>query len=275
MQDLSARYPVWLCDVWGVVHNGIRSFPAALTALASHRRNGGTVVLLTNAPRPAGMVEVFLTKLAVTREHFDLVVTSGDVTRDLIARHAGGRIHYLGPARDHGLIEGLGVEIGNAENSEIILCVGLRDDATETAEDYRGELARLRDRGLAMICANPDLVVRRGDRLIPCAGAIAFLYEEMGGTVIMAGKPFRPIYELAIRAVANLRGAPPAMRDLLAIGDGPDTDVKGAADFGVDILLIQGGISESDTGLAEFEREVKARIRGARIVRALPFLNWS
>jgi HAD superfamily hydrolase (TIGR01459 family) len=203
------------------------------------------------------------------------VVTSGDVTRDLIARHEGGTIHYLGPERDHGLIAGLGVAIGDAKTADVILCVGLRDDTTETAEDYRGELAMLRQRGLTMICANPDVVVRRGDRLIPCAGAIAALYEEMGGTVVMAGKPFRPIYDLAVRRVADLRRSPPPMRDLLAIGDGPETDVRGAADFGVDIVLIQGGISESAARPVDFEREVRARVPHASIIRTLPALAWS
>lgn len=275
MEDLSARYPVWFCDVWGVVHNGVRNFPEAVAALANHRKRGGTVVLLTNAPRPASLVEQSLTRLGVTGASFDMVVTSGGVTRDLIARHAGGKIHYLGPMRDHALVEGLNVSLGDAQTADVILCVGLRDDTRETAEDYRGELQLLLDRRLDMICANPDKVVRRGDHLIPCAGALAELYAAMGGTVVMAGKPYRPIYDLAMRRVQGRLGGAVRPEQVLAIGDGPDTDVKGAADFGIDILLIHGGISESDADIASFERGVKAAIPHARIIRTQRELVWS
>jgi HAD superfamily hydrolase (TIGR01459 family) len=275
MQDLSARYPIWLCDIWGVVHNGIAHFPWAVEALQRHRDNGGLVVLLTNAPRSAAKVASHLAHLGVTNDHYDLIVTSGDVTHELMLHYDGHRVYYLGPERDLGVLDDLRIVKSPPDEAEVILCVGLVHDETETPRDYAELLARMSRRRLPMICANPDKVVRRGNRLIYCAGALAELYQSMGGEVTMAGKPYRPIYDLALARAKGKRAAV-SLADILAIGDGPETDIKGAADYGLDVVLITaGGISEDGADPAELEAEIRKIVPGARIIRTLPQLSWS
>lgn len=273
MKDLSVRYPIWLCDIWGVVHNGVAHFPPAVEALKSHREQGGFVTLLTNAPRSAAKVAGHLAQLGVTREHYDLIVTSGDVTHELMKPYDGHRIYYLGPERDLGVLDDLRIERASPEEAEVILCVGLVHDDRETPDDYDGLLERLARRKLPMVCANPDKVVRRGSRLIYCAGALAERYAALGGEVVMAGKPYRPIYDLALARVASERGVKDK-RSFLAIGDGPETDIKGAADFGLDVVLIAGGISEEGIDPQKLEAEIRAIVPEAHIVRTLPFLSW-
>ncbi|MGE0006122.1 MAG: TIGR01459 family HAD-type hydrolase [Parvibaculaceae bacterium] len=274
MRDLSARYPVWLCDIWGVVHNGVAHFPEALDALQRHRGNGGLVVLLTNAPRSAAKVAGHLAHLGVTRAHYDLIVTSGDVTHELMKPYDGHRIYYLGPERDLGVLDDLRIEKVAPDRAEAVLCVGLVHDDSETPEDYAPLLSQMSRRGLPMICANPDKVVRRGSRLVYCAGALAELYASMGGAVTMAGKPYRPIYELASAGIEEKRGMTPAA-DILAIGDGPETDIRGAADYGLDAVLVTaGGISEEGADAAGLEAEIRSLVPHARIVRTLARLEW-
>jgi HAD superfamily hydrolase (TIGR01459 family) len=275
MQDLSSRYPVWLCDIWGVVHNGVSHFPWAVEALQRHRGNGGLVVLITNAPRSAARVATHLAHLGVTSEHYDLIVTSGDVTHELMLPYDGHRIYYLGPERDLGVLDGLSIEKSTPDEAEVVLCVGLVHDETETPQDYAELLAQMSRRGLPMICANPDKVVRRGNRLVYCAGALSELYESMGGEVTMAGKPFRPIYDLALARAREKRAAV-SRGDILAIGDGPETDIKGAADYGLDVMLITaGGISEEGADPAKLEAEIRRLVPRARIIRTLPQLSWA
>ncbi|QIG49138.1 TIGR01459 family HAD-type hydrolase [Nordella sp. HKS 07] len=273
MKDLSARYPIWLCDIWGVVHNGVAHFPPAVEALKAHRGQGGFVTLLTNAPRSAAKVAGHLAQLGVTREHYDLIVTSGDVTHELMKPYDGHRIYYLGPDRDLGVLDDLRLERSSPEEAEVVLCVGLVHDDRETPDDYSALLERMARRNLPMVCANPDKVVRRGSRLIYCAGALAERYAALGGKVVMAGKPYRPIYDLALARVASERGVNDK-RSFLAIGDGPETDIKGAADFGLDMVLIAGGISEEGIDPQKLEAEIRAIVPDAHIVRTLPFLSW-
>jgi HAD superfamily hydrolase (TIGR01459 family) len=274
MKDLSARYPVWFCDIWGVVHNGVAHFPEAVEALQRHRANGGLVVLLTNAPRSAAKVAGHLAHLGVTGDHYDLIVTSGDVTHGLMLPYDGHRIYYLGPERDLGVLDDLRIEKASPREAEVVLCVGLVHDDTETPDDYAGLLATLAERHLPMVCANPDKVVRRGSRLIYCAGALAERYGSLGGEVTMAGKPYKPIYDLALAHVAERRPGT-GKGDILAIGDGPETDIKGAADYGLDVVLIAGGISEQGVDPARLEAEIRRIVPQARIVRSLPYLSWS
>lgn len=274
MQDLSDRYPVWLCDVWGVVHDGVANFPEACDALGRHRGRGGIVILLTNAPRPREDVVRQLTGLGVGEDRYDRVVTSGDVTRALVGRHAGSSVYHLGPHRDLGLLRGLTVTMTGLDEADAVVCTGLFDDTVETPDDYAPLLARMRERELEMICANPDKQVRRGNTLVFCAGAIAERYEAMGGRVAMAGKPFAPMYELARDEAARCLGYAPEKSQMLAIGDGPETDIAGAAAFGIDAVLIAHGVSH---GLAphDLARAVSARVPKARIIRTLPELRWA
>lgn len=242
--DITDDYDVILCDVWGVVHNGVAPFMPASHALAAARKVGKTVVLITNSPRPRAGVITQLAAIGVLDEAYDRIVTSGDVTRDLIA--AGPKKAFLlGPERDLPLFEGLDVDLVSAGEAGVLVCTGLFDDETETPEDYHDLLTEALSRGVPMICANPDLIVERGERLIPCAGALAVYYEQLGGRTLVAGKPHRPIYEAAFAAARELRGDVDPAR-VLAIGDGLPTDVRGALDFGLDLLYIGGGIHAAE-----------------------------
>lgn len=274
MRELSSAYPVWFCDVWGVVHNGVHHFPDAVDALAKHRANGGTVILITNAPRLAANVEVQLDRLGVDRLAWDAVVTSGDVTQNLLAKHSGETVFHLGPARDLGIFEGIKVRRGRVDEAKVVLCTGLFDDTRETPDDYAKTFEKMLSSGLTMICANPDLVVRRGTNLIYCAGALAERYRAMGGHVLMAGKPFDPIYDLALNVAGEVRGTKVEKATCLAIGDGPETDIKGAANYGIDCALVAGGITDERLSLEALERHVRQLVPNARIVKTVPSLSW-
>jgi HAD superfamily hydrolase (TIGR01459 family) len=246
---LSDGYDVLLSDVWGVVHNGVAATSEACDALMRFRAGGGTVVLITNAPRPGGIVmHKTLDPLKVPRAAYDGIVSSGDVTHALIAARAGQRVFHIGPPRDIGIFNGLDAPVAPVEDADYAVCSGLTDDITETPEDYRGLLARMRERGLPMICANPDAVVERGDQLVYCAGAIADLYAEAGGEVIYAGKPYGPIYQQALDIARVARGRLADPRRVLAIGDSVRTDLKGAAAFGIDCLFVTAGIHAEELG---------------------------
>ena len=242
LSDWAGRYDVIFSDVWGVVHNGLTPHVAAGEALTAFRKNGGKVVLISNAPRPADSVREQLDRIGVVRTAYDGLVTSGDVTQRLALAEPVRRCFHIGAERDLPLFEGLAVERVPLEQSAFVICTGLADDETETAEDYRPVLQAALARKLMMICANPDLVVERGHKLLPCAGAIAAIYEEMGGKVVQAGKPHRPIYEATFAMASGILGRAPDKARILAIGDAIRTDVAGAADFGIDCLFLSYGI---------------------------------
>jgi HAD superfamily hydrolase (TIGR01459 family) len=251
LSAISDRYDAILCDIWGVLHNGVASFAAASEALVSFRRRGGAVVLISNAPRPSPPIQRQVLKLGVSPEAFDLIVTSGDVTIGLIQAQAGDQILYIGPERDLSLLDavmeasGTRPKLVSLGDAQYALCTGLRNDETETPDDYEPELQAMSVRGITMICANPDIVIHRGDTLIHCAGALARRYEELGGPVIYAGKPYAPIYDRALALAEQIRGAPVDKRRVLAIGDGMRTDIVGASRAGLDVLFVTGGIHRS------------------------------
>ncbi len=228
----------WICDIWGVVHNGLAAFPSAVDACVRFRRHGGTVILLTNAPRPAPAIEEQLAKLKVPREAWDAILTSGDLTLSLIAQHRDAPLTHLGPDRDRGLFDGQHLTMVGLEEARAIVCSGLFDDERETAEDYRERLTGPASRGVPLICANPDVTVARGDRVIPCAGALAALYESIGGPVIYAGKPYLPVYDRAFEMIAAARGKPVSKAATLGIGDGINTDIRGALAAGIRPVLV-------------------------------------
>ena len=236
-----------LCDVWGVVHNGVDHMPAAARALAGARERGVAVVLVTNAPRPAADVIVQLDRFGLPHSAYDRVVTSGDVTRDMIAE-GPRRLFHLGPGRDLGLFAGLDVELVEEFETAGVVCTGLFDDETETPDDYAEMLQRMRSRNLPMICANPDIAVERGERIVYCGGALARAYGQLGGTVHIAGKPYRPIYDLAVAIAGEIAGHALTRDEILAIGDGVLTDIKGATDAGIDALYISAGIHAAEYG---------------------------
>ncbi|WP_426528564.1 TIGR01459 family HAD-type hydrolase [Bradyrhizobium sp. McL0615] len=254
LSDLVDGVEVILSDIWGVVHNGLESFPEACEALHTYRQRGGTVILITNAPRPADSVQRQLRKLGVADETYDAIVSSGDLTRNFVADHPGKKIFWIGPERDSSIHRGLDAVMAPLEQADYIICTGLFDDETESAEDYRAMMLQAREHKLPLICANPDIVVERGDRLIYCAGAIAELYRELGGEAIFYGKPHRPIYERAMALATERRGRPTSLDRVLAIGDSVRTDLTGALGFGIDCLFLTRGIhSEEFEGLDQLD----------------------
>ncbi|TPL16339.1 TIGR01459 family HAD-type hydrolase [Mesorhizobium sp. B2-4-10] len=247
LEDVSKNYSAILCDVWGVVHNGETHFPAAASALAAARTAGIPVVLITNSPRRSADVVAQMNVIGVPPSAYDRVVTSGDVTRDLIVE-GPRKIFHVGAERDLTLYDGLDVDLVEEFEASGVVCTGLFDDEVEKPEDYAELLRRLRARNLPFICANPDIMVERGERIIWCAGALARDYAQLGGRTLIAGKPYAPVYDVAMKEVAEILGRPVERRQVLAIGDGMLTDIKGAADNGFDVLYVSGGIHARDYG---------------------------
>jgi HAD superfamily hydrolase (TIGR01459 family) len=251
-EPLARAYDVLLCDVWGVVHNGVAAFAEAGDALTRFRAAGGTVILITNAPRPGAAVQKILDGLGVPRNAYDAITSSGDVTRGIIEARRAQRVFHIGPPRDRPIFAGLDVAFASVETADYAVCSGLFEDTIETPEDYREMLAFMRQRSLFMVCANPDIVVERGDTLVYCAGALADAYVALGGEALYCGKPHAPIYEAALGQAAALRGGevPPRAR-VLAIGDSVRTDLAGAAAFGVDCLFVISGLHAGEVGSRE------------------------
>ncbi len=242
VSEIAHNYKAWLVDIWGVIHNGEQATQSACDALLRYREDGGIVMLISNAPRPSGPVRQQMMDLGVPEGVFDDSITSGDVTRLLLSTHIDKAVFHIGPEQDNSIFDGLGTNLVDLEDSELVLLSGLYDDNTESPEDYRDLLARLNSLELPMICANPDLKVEKGDRVIYCAGAIAKAYEQIGGTVQYAGKPYPPIYELALAQIGKFTGSKVQPSDVLAIGDSLMTDMAGAAGAGLDALFVTSGI---------------------------------
>jgi HAD superfamily hydrolase (TIGR01459 family) len=253
LADLSGRHDAVFCDLWGCLHNGKAAFPAAVSALQGFRRGGGKVVLLTNAPRPQYSVIKHLDALGVPRDAWDIVVTSGDAAQmGMLSGAVGRKVHHIGAPKDESFFTDFAddlaayaksqpaIERVALKDAEGIVCTGLRDDLTETVEDYRAALLMGKTLGLPMLCANPDIVVDMGDKRLYCAGALAQAYEEMGGTALYFGKPHPPIYDLARRRLGEAGG--PSDPQILCIGDGIFTDIQGGIGEGLDTLFITGGL---------------------------------
>jgi HAD superfamily hydrolase (TIGR01459 family) len=242
IRDVAPRPVAWLCDIWGVLHNGVAAFPAAVEACVAFRATGGVVLLVSNAPRPAEAVALQLLKLGVPAAAYDGILTSGDVTRDLLARWKGHPTYHLGPERDRGIFAGLDLRLGTLTDADVIVCTGLFDDTRETAESYRETLERAARRDIPMVCANPDLYVERGGQIIACAGAVAELYAACGGQVRYAGKPHTEVYTAAVARISAVVGRSVGRGELLAIGDGVNTDIKGAAIEGIPAVYVASAV---------------------------------
>src|ERR1700720_2265130 len=206
LRDLVGGVDVVLSDIWGVVHNGLVAFPEACEALHSFRAQGGTVILITNAPRPADSLQRQLRKLGIAAATYGAIVSSADLSRHFVDDHPGRKMFWIGPGRDSSIHRGLDPVLAPLEQADYIVCTGLFDDETESAEDYPAMMMQARKRKLTLVCANPDIVVERGDRLIYCAGAIAELYRELGGEGIFYGKPHRPIYQAPLGLSGGAQG---------------------------------------------------------------------
>jgi HAD superfamily hydrolase (TIGR01459 family) len=248
LAEAQDHYDAVLCDVWGVLHNGERGYPAAAQALSYLRQLGKAVTLVTNAPRPKAEVAAQLASFGITPDSYDAIATSGDVCARAIAERSPSRPYHLGPARDLPVFEAASEMAGSAitpvplDQADFAVCTGLIDDIVETPADYDKVLAAMRTKNMPMICANPDLVVHRGDQLVYCAGALAERYEALGGEVEQAGKPYAPIYRMALGLCERARNKPLDLDRVLAIGDAMHTDIAGAHDMGIDSLLITSGI---------------------------------
>lgn len=247
LSAVADRYDVLLSDVWGVIHNGRESFKAACEALVRWRAERGPVILISNAPRPSSAVHSQLDQLGVPREAWSAFISSGDATRILLSARAPGPAWAIGPEKDAPLYEGLDLAFAGPEAASFISCTGPYDDDVEGPDDYVDRFRIALERKLPMICANPDLVVQKGDRLIYCGGALAQRYEQMGGEVIMAGKPHAPIYELCLAEAQLILGKPLDRARVLCIGDAVITDAKGANDQGLDVLFVASGIHGAET----------------------------
>jgi HAD superfamily hydrolase (TIGR01459 family) len=245
---LAPNYDAVLCDVWGVVHNGVVAFPQACDALMRARAAGIAVVFITNAPRPHNVVARQSAALGVPAEASDAIVSSGDVTRALVQQRQGQSLFHMGPKRDVEIFTGLDVTFAPLESADYVVCSGLDDDDRDTPEDYRARLEQMLARKVFMICGNPDVVVERGDRIVYCAGAVADLYAGMGGEVVYAGKPYAPIYEMALAKAETAAGHTLSRTRVLAIGDSIRTDFTGAHKFGIDFLFVTSGIHAEELG---------------------------
>lgn len=251
LSDVATDYDVLFCDLWGCVHNGIRAYPEAVRALQDFRAGGGRVCLMTNAPRPAPQVEASFDRLGIPADAWDVIATSGDAAQDaLFAGAVGRKVWHIGPPKDDGFFDPPAqwadappITRVPLDEAEGIVCTGPFDEDTETPEDYRGQLMLARERGLKLLCANPDIVVDLGDRRIYCAGAIAEFYQQLGGESLYFGKPHPPIYDLARRLLDLTDTA-----RVLCIGDGIRTDIAGAVGEGLESIFITGGLAAEELG---------------------------
>jgi HAD superfamily hydrolase (TIGR01459 family) len=257
------------------VHNGLESFPDAREALHTFRANGGTVILITNAPRPADSVQRQLRKLGVEDDIYDAIVSSGDLTRNFIKGRLGQSMYWIGPQRDNSIHRDLDAKFAPLEAADYIVCTGPFDDEVETAEDYRETLTQALSRKLTLVCANPDILVERGDRLIYCAGAIAELYRELGGDVEFYGKPHRPIYDRAMALAKAKTGKDTPRERVLAIGDSVRTDLAGAHAYGIDCLFVARGIHAGEfEGIEQMEEAAVKELFGHPPKALMRELKW-
>ena len=253
LADIANRYDVLLVDLWGCVHNGITAHAEAVAALRGFKQGGGTVVLLTNAPRSRQDVARQLERLNVPEDCYDSIATSGDSARAAMFRGAvGEKVWFMGQPFDESFFDPLDlidtpvtIQRVALEDAEGIVCCGPFDPFADPAVN-RPQFLYAKQKGLKLLCANPDIVVDRGEEREWCAGALAALYTEMGGESLYFGKPHPPIYDLARRKIAALEIDVDPSR-ILAIGDGVHTDIDGAMGEDIDSLFISGGLAAAET----------------------------
>ena len=272
--SLAECYDALLCDAWGVIHNGVELFAGAAEAMTRFRDGGGTIVILTNAPRPSSIIPAQLDRLGLPRDAYDVVVTSGDATRAEIERRLPVPAYRIGPSKDDPLFDGMKINFVPLESAKFVICTGLENDQYEAPEDYNDVLAHAARLGLPMICANPDIVVNWGGRMIWCAGALAEIYAGLGGEVVYGGKPHAPIYRLAREFIANKIGEPIDKGRILAIGDGLNTDIAGANKEGIDALYVAGvgGVHDGAGDAKSIANQLDEA--GAHVIGVTQALKW-
>jgi HAD superfamily hydrolase (TIGR01459 family) len=240
--QIADDYDALLVDIWGVIHNGEYAFPDAVEALERFREERGPVVLISNSPRPSIAIPAQFDEVGVPHSIYDAIVTSGDATIDELARRAPGPAFKLGPARDDRLYDDLALNFTDLEQAKFIACTGLFDDDNETPDDYADLLEEALELKLPLVCANPDIQVKKGDKTIYCGGALAQKYENMGGEVVYAGKPHDAIYRLSRSWLAEIAGYDVDRSRVLAIGDNVHTDLLGAQNQNYPSLFVSSGI---------------------------------
>jgi HAD superfamily hydrolase (TIGR01459 family) len=279
LRDVAGRYDAAFVDVWGVIHNGRTPFRPALEACRRFRAERGPVILVSNAPRPSVDIPGQLRRLGAGDDFYDAIVTSGDATHAELVARAPGPCYAIGPGKDERLYDDSGLAFSdNVASAAFISCTGPVDEDHDKPEDYDPVFETAVARGIEMVCANPDLVVHKGDRLIICAGALARRFEQLGGTAIHCGKPHEPIYRLALAHAAELAGRAVDPAKVLAIGDGPDTDIAGANAQGLASLFIAGGIHQGEVlknGALDADRVAELLAdKGRRADYAMAALIW-
>lgn len=277
LASLADKYDALLCDIWGVVHNGLEAHPSAVEALIAFRKQGGHVVLISNASRPRDVIAKMLSDMGISAEIYDEIVTSGDVTRDLLSHYEGQGIYHVGPETDLAMFDGLNVPFASVEKASAVVVTGLNGNSL-TPDDFADDMAQWLKLDLPFICANPDKIVEVGEDIVYCPGALADVYEEMGGRVQMAGKPYAPIYEAALEKLASLTHKTPDKSRVLAVGDSVRTDATGAAEANVDLLFITGSIHagelEAIGGATQANVEKLVAPSKANLAAFMPRLAW-
>lgn len=285
LREVVGNYHGIICDVWGVLHNGVAATQGAWEALLAARRAGLPIVLLTNAPRPSQLIADQLQEFGIPAKCYDYIISSGSVCRAEIEKEGNKPFFHIGPERDLPLFEGLEVQPSRFEDAQYIVCTGLFYDETERAEDYHRLLVAALNKRMRLFCANPDLVVDRGNRIIPCAGAIGDFYEKMGGQTIWIGKPKPYVYILSRQLIASERKLKSQSSNttgplrILCIGDSLRTDVAGAKEAGCDSLMTLAGIHAREVLLfgASYDRdrlESLCQYHKARPTMVMPTLLW-
>jgi len=251
---VASNYDVVLCDIWGVLHNGLIGYKAAEEALSTYRAQGGHVILISNTARPAHNIAQMLSDMGISSDCYDAISTSGDATRELLHPYTGRVIHHIGPVEDAAIFDGLQLICSDAERAEAVVVTDLTNPQ-DTPQDYTERMDYWFERGLPMICANPDKYVEVGDRIEYCPGALADIYQDMGGQVKIAGKPHASIYAAAFTKLRSITGKDVDRRRILAIGDSVRTDATGAARQSLDFFFITGSIHAAELEAAGLSRE--------------------
>jgi len=276
-KSISNMYDVYFVDLWGVIHNGINLFENAITVLDELKKQQKNVVLISNAPRSSDTVKQFLKKLKFDLELIDLLVTSGDVTKNYINKNQKKIFYHLGPVKDNDLFEGINNISSDINETQEIICTGLVDEIGGNISDYENLFKSWILKEKTFVCANPDEVVSRGNNIEFCAGALAKYYKKLGGAVLYFGKPYEEIYNFAKLNIEKKIGLIIEKKRILAIGDNLKTDIHGAQNFNIDSLLILNGIYKDffrDNNL-NFDKLLKSNeMESLRIKKFQQELNW-